>query len=318
MSTSIFTRPVRRGFTLVELLVVIAIIGILVALLLPAVQAAREAARRMQCGNNLKQIGLAAHNFNTAFNRLPPGYLGPVPANENIGNDQCVGVLALLLPYLEQQAVYDQITIDLRLDKRAPTWIYDAGTWTTAQYRLAAFRCPSDNPYTSTEGTIYCLNTYFKPPNKAELGGYVIDNPSGGSALGRTNYVGVAGGFGIIDVASTDLYRGCFHSRSDYNIADIKDGSSNTLMFGETSGGYDPNTNQRLYSQSWMGSGCMPVFPGLGDMGWGQFNSHHGDIVQFCYGDGSVRTLNSSVDVAVMKSISGIREGEIVQDPSAR
>ncbi len=318
MSTLIQVREGRRAFTLVELLVVIAIIGILVALLLPAVQAAREAARRMQCGNNIKQLGLAAHNFNTAHNRLPPGYLGPVPAQENIGNEQSVGVLAFLLPYLEQQVVYDQITTDLRLDKHAPPWTGDAGTWNTAQYKLSLFRCPSDNPYQSTEGTIICLNTYFDPPNKATLAGYVVDNASGGNALGRTNYVGVAGGFGIIDVPIADAYRGCFHSRSDYNIADIRDGSSNTLMFGETSGGYDPQTNQRMYSQSWMGSGCMPVFPGLSDLGWDKFNSHHGDIVQFCYADGSVRTLNTSVDVPTLKSISGIREGEIVQDPSVR
>ncbi|HTN74437.1 MAG TPA: DUF1559 domain-containing protein, partial [Pirellulaceae bacterium] len=122
MSTLPRARTHAYGFTLVELLVVIAIIGILVALLLPAVQAAREAARRMQCMNNLKQLGLAAHNFHSAHGKLPPGFLGPVPAQDNIGGDQCIGVLAFLLPYLEQQAVYDGVTIEKRLDLRAPTW----------------------------------------------------------------------------------------------------------------------------------------------------------------------------------------------------
>lgn len=306
----------RTAFTLVELLVVIAIIGILVALLLPAVQAAREAARRMQCSNNLKQLGLAAHNFHGALSRLPPGYLGPVPASDNIGSDQVVGVLAFLLPYLEQQAVYDGIKIDLRLDQRAPPWPGDAPTWTTAQYKLGFFRCPSDHPERSTKGTIMCLNTYFELPSTVTQGGYLVENSDGGGALGRTNYVGVAGGYGIVDVAVADAYRGCFHSRSEYNLADVRDGTSNTLMFGETCGGYDGN--ERLYSHSWMGSGCMAVFPGMKGKGWAQFCSAHGDMAQFCYADGSVRTMTGAVDTQLLMSISGIREGHVVQDPTAR
>ena len=184
------TRP--AGFTLVELLVVIAIIGVLVALLLPAVQAAREAARRMQCSNNLKQLGLAAHNFHSALQKLPPGFLGPVPASKTTSGDQCVGVLAFLLPYLEQQTVYDGIEVDLRVEHRAPYWVNDAPTWTTAQYKLAMFRCPSDNPYASTTGTLTCLNNYYEAP-KVMQSGHAILNADGGNALGRTNYVGVAG-----------------------------------------------------------------------------------------------------------------------------
>ena len=313
-------RRSRAAFTLVELLVVIAIIGILVALLLPAVQAAREAARRLQCMNNLKQLGLAAHNFHSAQQKLPPGYLGPVPAQENIGNDQCIGVLAFLLPYMEQQVIYDQITIEKRIDKRAPTWTGHAPTYTAAQYRIGSFHCPSDNPYRSSEGTIVCLNNYYDSgPSLITQAGYLVYNTSGGNALGRTNYVGVAGGFGIVDIPSADALKGCFHSRSEYNISDIRDGSSNTLMFGETSGGFD-DKNQRLYSHSWMGSGCMAVFPGLGGKQklWAQFCSFHGDLAQFCYADGSVRSLNNQVSVDTLKYISGIREGQVVQDPSLR
>jgi prepilin-type N-terminal cleavage/methylation domain-containing protein len=94
----------RAAFTLVELLVVITIIGILIALLLPAVQAAREAARRAQCSNNLKQIGLAAHNFQNQFNRFPPGYLGPkpqAPPASSYNDGQYVGCLAQELPQME-------------------------------------------------------------------------------------------------------------------------------------------------------------------------------------------------------------------------
>src|SRR4051812_21998654 len=93
----------RRGFTLIELLVVIAIIGVLVALPLPAVQSAREAARRASCTNNLKQIGVALHNYQTALNVFPPGRINSHVAG--LGN--CWGAYAQLMPYLEQKAVFD-------------------------------------------------------------------------------------------------------------------------------------------------------------------------------------------------------------------
>src|SRR4051794_33476377 len=95
----------RRGFTLIELLVVIAIIGILIALLLPAVQSAREAARRAQCVNNLKQIGLAIHNFESSNGKFPDGY-GPVP-QYRVPSFSRVNVQAQILPYLEQSAMYN-------------------------------------------------------------------------------------------------------------------------------------------------------------------------------------------------------------------
>lgn len=308
----------RRAFTLVELLVVIAIIGVLVALLLPAVQKAREAARRLQCASALKQIGLAAHNFCTAQGKLPPGYLGPVPAAAEVTNDQCIGVLPYLLPYVEQQAVYDGIKVDLRLDQKKPFWTGDASTWTMAQYRLGLFVCPSDDPYRQvTQGVVVNLNTWFNPgSSQIKLDAHFL-NPTTGGPLGRTNYIGCAGGYGIVDLPPYDAYRGVFHSRSEYNLSDIRDGTSNTLMFGETAGGFTEK-NERIIAHSWMGSGAMPVFGGLGDRLWYRFSSNHGDLVQFAFADGSVRTLSYSVEQDVYRAIAGIRDGEVVADPTAR
>ena len=116
-------RP-RRGFTLIELLVVIAI---LIALLLPAVQQAREAARRIQCKNRLKQIALAAQNFHDSRNALPPGYLGPIPVgtrnnSSNIGTFQQIGVLVFLLPFMELNNLEEQVRVIKVIDQPGPAW----------------------------------------------------------------------------------------------------------------------------------------------------------------------------------------------------
>jgi prepilin-type N-terminal cleavage/methylation domain-containing protein len=152
-------RP-ASGFTLVELLVVIAIIGILVGLLLPAVQAAREAARRMSCQNNMKQLGLALHNFESAYKKLPPGYLGPTRNNPDPfiaigsgGNQQYYSVFVYLLPFMEQNSLYNQFPNDLvRVDRLQKTgedlrWfstsaaLYAGATdpWILAQYCQGSF-----------------------------------------------------------------------------------------------------------------------------------------------------------------------------------
>src|SRR5260370_21156774 len=147
----------RSGFTLIELLVVIAIIGVLIALLLPAVQKVREAANRVKCSNNLKQIVLASHNFESAHKKLPPAVLGSLlPRNLTPGSpfmsNPWVGTLAFLLPYLEQESLYNQLQVDWNVKDSMNTrtgtsaaWWLNPVNYTLAHTRLHGFLYPSHN-----------------------------------------------------------------------------------------------------------------------------------------------------------------------------
>jgi prepilin-type N-terminal cleavage/methylation domain-containing protein len=311
----------RPAFTLIELLVVITIIGILVALLIPGVQAAREAARRAECFNNLKQIGLAAQSFESVHGRFPPGYLGPIPqGTEDKWEGQWTGCLAYLLAYLEMKDVRDRADMDrsshagisvLDVDKVGdPYWEREQG-WTTAQTRIAAFVCPSDDPYAS-ENTVFRLHFYYSP-NQLIVGysGAMFADKSG-NALGRTNYMGVAGGIGHTGYPGWDLKEGVFTNRSRKGVRDIRDGSSSTLLFGEVTGKFGIGADRKHYAHSWMGSGAMCTAWGFSETDWGAFASEHADVVQFCYADGSVHPLAKIMDKETLISLSGISEGNVV------
>jgi prepilin-type N-terminal cleavage/methylation domain-containing protein len=314
----------RRAFTLIELLVVIAIIAVLIGLLVPAVQKVRDAAARIQCANNLSQLGKAAHNYQSTMGRLPPGYLGPMPNLAAIqgtynGQDygfqgQYVGCLAQLLPYVEQDNVYRQMMSGVPNDYLSPTAVYPSW-WTigsTAQASLTnikTFLCPSDNAQ-SAQGAIAALTTFTTPTGfEVYFGGFL------GIPIGRSNYLGVAG-FGGQAVGS---FQGIFTNRTPLSLTQLTgaDGSSNTLLFGEcATGTVDGGIT---VAHTWMGSGCLPTAWGTVDQQggtWYAFSSHHTGVVQFCYGDGSVHGLRKGLtggsDYANYIFASSWNDGQVV------
>ncbi len=204
----------RQAFTLIELLVVIAIIAVLIALLLPAVQSAREAARRAQCVNNLKQIGLALHNYHAATNSFPLGASkAPLDAAQDTWTWNNWGANALMLPYLEQAPLYNAANFNLAPEPAPEPTPQDAGYASLGGYvnatvygtKLAAFLCPSDpnagnpdnNNYHASVGT----STFF-------IGATDLGYPSGESS-------------------------GVFAMQAAYSIASITDGTSNTIAYAE-------------------------------------------------------------------------------------
>jgi prepilin-type N-terminal cleavage/methylation domain-containing protein/prepilin-type processing-associated H-X9-DG protein len=234
------TRP--EGFTLIELLVVIAIIAVLIALLLPAVQSAREAARRAGCVNNLKQIGLALHNYEQALGTFPPGYVSAIDrtildacnqdaenaASVDLGSGWAWG--SMILPYLEQQPVYNAINFNLSV-------AYHQND-TCSLTPLAVYLCPTDfGPST--------IPVFADPPDPAQPGSFGASNIV--DTLSRGNYVGMYGigevcaQSGALDAPNNNgagpfgQHAGIFYRNSATRISAITDGTSNTIAVGERS-----------------------------------------------------------------------------------
>ena len=199
----------RAAFTLVELLVVIAIIGILIALLLPAVQAAREAARRMQCSSRMKQVALAMHNYENALGVFPPGCI-----HDGVRQRQQWGWAVFLLEYLEKGSLYRELAPN---DRRLVDVLNDPVARTLVQQPMAMFRCPSDRTPELLERT----------EQIRDLDG---EAAVGTDFFGATsNFIAVAGFWDIGDGPAN----GVFFPNSAVSFSDIRDGTSNTFLFLE-------------------------------------------------------------------------------------
>ena len=304
----------RRAFTLIELLVVIAIIAILIGLLLPAVQKVREAAARSTCQNNLKQIALAAHNYESQQGKLPPGAVG-APISSSLPsafpwNAPYNGVLTFLLPQLEQENIYRQISTNVNPQGQTVGLVYfennppaqaNSGWWNNAinfqvaQYRIKTFLCPSDDPDSNTNGVF--ITSFPVPvlgPNGIEWSAGYMPNPWGNN-FGKTNYLGSAGCLGDIPaIPFYNRYRGALYNRSSERLATMRDGNSNTILFGETLMGRE--TSPRDFAASWFGAGFMATAWGLPTPAqWHTFGSRHTSVVNFARADGSVTPVRKGV-----------------------
>jgi prepilin-type N-terminal cleavage/methylation domain-containing protein len=309
------TKSPSRGFTLVELLVVIAIIGVLVALLLPAVQAAREAARRTQCINNVKQVGLAAHNFHDTFQKFPPGQLvfQPLTNGASPTTDTCAGPIASLLPYMEQNPTRQMINRKLTWDSAEPFWWSDTVNVDAARMKTKSLACPSTNMYEHEKDlNLVVIFPWKITPTAIEYAWFNMGDP-GGRTLGCTNYVGV-GGYGA-DIPGYDIYKGVFHNRSKTRLSEITDGTSNTTMFGETIGGKPTSSgSSRMFGYTWMGASYLCTITGIGNQAsWASFSSEHAGVVNFVLADGSVRSVSKNVDTLNYIYCSSMAEGQVAK-----
>jgi prepilin-type N-terminal cleavage/methylation domain-containing protein len=301
----------RSGFTLVELLVVIAIIGVLVALLLPAVQAARESARRMQCQNNLKQMGIAVHNHHDVFKTIP-----------NSRYDDRYTWVVDLMPFIEQKTLFDQWNLSLRYYQQT-----DQARLTT----IAMMFCPSRRSHKlGTNGSISL------PPNDVQdntsnppVPGALADYAACVGSTGRDYWwdgMGTSGGDNTLLKC-----RGAFRLRNNWmvgapsssimpgrRLAEFTDGTSNTILIGEKhvqagqfgKAGGDGSTYNGDKGYAFRGAG--PNYPLARTPQQNlnaNFGGYHPSVCQFVMGDGSVRAVKVSINTTVLGNLADVDDG---------
>ncbi len=301
-------KPRSSAFTLIELLVVIAIIAILIGLLLPAVQKVREAAARMACQNNLKQLVIGMHNYHATYEHFPSGFVTPAPY-VNTYPDYFNGAWAwssLLLPYVEQDALARQMGVaeNTRFGGGAQSVMPTDVPNSLSQTKLKIFRCPSDT-------------------------GPALNPIRNNHAM--SNYRGVAGPYTYPYVTVNMDFGGVFWQNSNIKITAITDGTSNTLAIGECK--YDEQSGQTACiwagMEGWLAPGASSGSVRISDVMWyvdnasavvngtapQAFSSRHPGGAMFAFCDGSIRFFQNSADPNTLRFLAGRDDGFVVNSP---
>ena len=303
-----FRRPLH-GFTLVELLVVIAIIGILIALLLPAVQAAREAARRIQCTNHFKQAAVALHAYHDTYRCFPPGWMHAEGVC-GLGRYEGFGWSAFILPYLEQNDIYGNLNFD---NGAYPTRFKDQinGRINAGGATVPGYLCPSD-PQSDLRITVTNL---WQP---YETGGQ----------FGRTNMVGVSDSVewrcgGINGRFPDPDANGVLRGWNVVAVRDVRDGTSSTLIVGEVTGSFSDtdegwfwaSTNILDASGGINGAHSVPGGDVFEPFTWQKrypFSSYHPAGCHFGLADGSSHFFSEDIDQMILERLAARNDGQVV------